>query len=220
MNDKKKIILGLSVVFVAVVGLGALHFFKIKSRGALLSEIEKFDKQASQLEERIKQIPGLREERDKLVEYVDDYIKILPREEHVQHDAFVEIINQYSMDTDIRIETAEYVPSSDKKTRSRRRNGADEETKQDFVRHRYKFRLRGTVPELVQFMHKIENHQRFLKVDALDLKPLGAGGDNDGRVSQDQEEEELELASDPRKEIELTVSTYTYYKDSQKQLKS
>ena len=64
----------------------------------------------------------------------------------------------------------------------------------------------------ISFMNKIENHTRFLKVDAVKIKPLGSSEDARSSMSEEEEENELAQAEQDVKEIELTISTYTYYK--------
>ena len=213
MNDKKRFLLAFVALFALIAGLAALHVLKFQERSELQKKIDSYEKQASDAREKIKRIPTLRQDREKLISFIDQYMTILPKEEHVQHDAFVNTIDQYRLATEIRIDNAEYVVIKEKTTRrGRDAKVAESDEDKGFLRHRYKFKLRGTVPELVQFMNKIENHIRFLKIDALSIKPLGAVRDSDSTPSPDQEEEELALASNPIKEIELTLSTYTYYK--------
>jgi Tfp pilus assembly protein PilO len=216
MNEKQKSILGYVILVAAILGLGALHYTKLKERGQLQAEIDRYTKQAKDAQEKIQAVPDLRAKRDRLASFIDEYMEILPKEEHVQHDAFVDTIDSYRKDTGIVIREAAYVEIKEKKERKKKRGKGDETEKQkDFIRHRYRFRLEGTVPDLIEFVEKIENHARFLKVDALEIKPFGAKGDFTGSGTEKEEMELLALAANERKEIELTVSTYTYYKGSQ-----
>jgi len=65
-------------------------------------------------------------------------------------------------------------------------------------------------------VNKIENHTRFLKVDAINIRPVGSQPtENMDDLSEKVDDEELLKASEPVKEIELTVSTYTYSKGPQ-----
>lgn len=212
MNDKQKVTAGFVVLALAILGLGALHYMKFSERQGMQAEIDRFTKQSQEAQTKIQRIPALTGEREKLISVIDEYSEILPREEHVQHDAFVDIIDGYRRDTDIIIQRAEYVPIKEKRER---RSAPDQQVEtRDFFRHRYKFELLGTVPDLISFVNKIENHTRFLKVDALRIKPLGAGSETRSS-SADQEEQELAQAAEKVKEIELTISTYTYYKGPQ-----
>jgi len=159
--------------------------------------------------DKIKQIPDLRDKRSKLINIIDQYAEILPKEEHVQHEAFVNIIDGYRKDTKIIIQKAEYVKSKDDEKKQKQEN---------FVRHRYKFKLLGTVPDFIEFVNKIENHTRFLKVDAIYIKPVGSADDNTDDIGEKADDQELAIALEQVKEIELTVSTYTYSKGQEKKI--
>ena len=150
---------------------------------------------------KIKQIPELREKRAKLINIIDEYAEILPKEEHVQHEAFMEIIDGYRKDTKIIIQKAEYVKIKEDEKAPKQEN---------FIRHRYKFKLLGTIPDFIEFVNMIENHTRFLKVDAINVKPLGAMEETGEALDDKADDAELAAASEPVKEIELVVSTYTY----------
>ena len=207
-NEKQKIFVT-AVVFVAILtGVGALNWTKLQERSSLCAEIEKSRLEELDAREKRKRIPGLVEERAKLNEQIDSYIQILPPEEDVQHDAFVRVMDQYRKDTKIQIKTAEYVPV---------KQGPRQKDSQSFVRHRYRFKLQGTVPDILQFIAKVENHKRFLKIDAINLRPSGVTGNfTEGDLGDRNDEEILENAKNELKEIDLTVSTYTYVKGTKR----
>ena len=84
LNDKQKIVVA-ALIFLAVLGgLGALNYMKFQERSRLLAEIERYQKEEKAATEKIKQIPDLREKRAKLINIIDQYAEILPKEEHVQ----------------------------------------------------------------------------------------------------------------------------------------
>ena len=210
LSEKQKIIVT-AVGFVVVLGgLGALNYAKIKERFALLGKIEKYKEEEQAATNKIRQIPDLREKRSKLINIIDQYAEILPKEEHVQHEIFVETIDNYRKDTKIVIQKAEYVKPKD----------ADEKKvkQENFVRHRYKFKLLGTVPDFIEFVNKIENHTRFLKVDSISIKPLGSRDEAGDDLSERADDDELTRASEVVKEIEMIVSTYTYFKGQDKKI--
>ena len=215
LNEKQKIILAIITFVLILGGLGALNYSKFKQRSDLVSRIDRFQKEEKAAIEKLKQIPDLREKRSKLINIIDTYAEILPKEEHVQHDAFVNTIDGYRRDTKILIQKAEYLKPEDKRSPQDRKQVQE---KENFVRHRYKFKLLGTVPDFLEFVNKIENHTRFLKVDAIVIKPLGSTDDSSDDLSDKQDEEELARATEPVKEIDLTVSTYTYYKGPDKKI--
>ncbi len=208
LNEKQRMAVVLMVLGLAVIGLGTLIFFKLQERRSLNKKMEELVTKERDAAEKIKRIPKLREERDTLASRIDEYAAILPKDAHVEHDAFVDTIDGYRRDTNIVISKAEYIKPRTVK-RGKRGKGAPKTEK--FIRHRYKFALLGTVPHLIAFMNKIENHTRFLKVDAFDIRPVGGGGGGAPEL-------ELDAADDPLKEIQLTITTYTYFRGSDRKL--
>ena len=197
LNEKQRMAVVMMVLGLAVIGLGTLIFFKLQERRALNKKMEEYLSRERDAKEKIKRIPKLREERNTLASRIDEYAAILPKDAHVEHDAFVDTIDSFRQDTNIVISKAEYIkPKAGK---------GDKKKREKFIRHRYRFQLLGTVPHLIAFMNKIENHTRFLKVDAFDIRPSGGGG-------RGAPELELDAADDPLKEIQLTVTTYTYFR--------
>ena len=209
-SEKQKIVVAAAVCVAIAGGIGYMNYRKVQERGGLLGQMDKYLEEERAAAQKIQRIPELREQRSKLANIIDQYTEILPKEDHVQHENFVQIIDGYRKDTKVIIQKAEYIrPKAKDKT----------SVQETFVRHRYKFKLLGTVPDFIEFVNKIENHTRFLKVDAVNIRPVGASADEGGEeLSEKSDEEELARASEPVKEIELTVSTYTYTKGQEKKI--
>lgn len=198
LNDKQKCAVIIVILVLGIFGVGTLTFLKFRERGDLHKKLQDYLRQEQDAAVKIKRIPELREQRDRLASTVEEYADILPPEGHVQHDAFVNTIDSYRGSVVIR--GAEYVPQAEL-----RRDDAPVEGEK-FIRHRYRFELLGTVPDFTAFVNKIENHTRFLKVDAFTIRPMGAPK-NAGAMSP---ERELANADNEVKEIDVVVSTYTY----------
>ena len=214
LNEKQKVLATAGVFVVLAAGMGGLNYLKLRDRGALLSRIDTYLEEEKKATEKMSRIPELREQRSKLINIIDQYAEILPKEEHVQLETFAEIIDGYRKDTKIVIQKAEYIrPKSVNETAKKKDKVV---VRENFLRHRYKFKLLGTVPDLIEFVNKIENHTRFLKVDAINIRPVGSPAEENDDMSDKGDDEELARASEPVKEIELTVSTYTYSKGQDK----
>jgi len=209
-NEKQKIVLVLLVFLVVIGGLTALNYLKFRNRSELLAKIDALVAEETKANNKIKRIPELREKRASLANIIDEYAEILPKEEHTQHDAFVEIIDSYRKDTQIVIQKTEYLKGKEEVDKKGKPTA-----KENFIRHRYRFKLVGTVPDFLRFINKIENHTRFLKIDAISIRPLGAGEDAGGDF-EGGDAEEIAKARIPFKDIEVTVSTYTYSKIGEK----
>ena len=208
LNEKQKLTVILLVLGLGFAGLGTLTFFKFSERMELDKEMERLVEQEKAASEKIKRIPQLREERGRLASTIDEYAKILPKETHVEHDAFVDTIDTYRQDTNIVIKRAEYVPAVGKATKHDKKKKSRVQPKK-FIRHRYKFELVGTVQDFISFANKIENHTRFLKIDEFNIRPKGAPAQVASFDSMTAARE-LVNADDKEKEIDLTISTYTY----------
>lgn len=210
-NEKQKIVLVLLVFLVVIGGLMGLNYLKFRNRSELLAKIDALVAEETKANNKIKRIPELREKRANLANIIDQYAEILPKEEHTQHDAFVEIIDSYRKDTQIVIQRTEYVKGKADDDPKKGKATA----KENFIRHRYRFKLVGTVPDFLRFINKIENHTRFLKIDSISIRPLGSGEDV-GEFDDKSDAEEIAKARIPFKDIEVTVSTYTYSKIGEK----
>jgi Tfp pilus assembly protein PilO len=71
------------------------------------------------------------------------------------------------------------------------------EEKEAFTRHKYRFEMTGEFSQLHRFINSVENHPRFLRVDGIQLFPLG-------------DREDLISASEPTKLLTVEISTYVY----------
>ncbi len=152
-TEKQKIILAILVFGLLIGGLVALNVLKFRHRSDLLAKIDGLKSEEERANEKIKRIPELREKRANLANIIDQYAEILPKEEHTQHDAFVEIIDGYRRDTQIVIQRVEY------------------------------------------------------------LKPkTETAADDSSDLDDKSDADEIAKARIPYKDIELTVSTYTYSK--------
>jgi Tfp pilus assembly protein PilO len=205
LNEKQKIVLVILVFGLLVSGLVALNVMKYRSRSELLAKIDVLKEEEDKANNKIKRIPELRDKRLNLANIIDQYAEILPREEHTQQDAFVEIVDSFRRDTQLVIQRTEYLRPKQEGEEGKKKS------KENFIRHRYRFKLVGTVPDFLRFMNKIENHTRFLKIDAISIKPLGAP-DELNEFDDKADSDEIAKARIPFKDIELTVSTYTYSK--------
>ncbi|MBI4583628.1 MAG: hypothetical protein HY717_06370 [Planctomycetes bacterium] len=214
LNEKQKIILAIVVVTLLVGALAALNFFKYRERSQLLARLETLKGDERKANDMIRQIPELRKKRQKLADTIDQYASILPPEEHVQHEEFAKIIDNYRRESQVVINRVEALKpkTSDKNKKARASSN------ENFLRHRYRINLMGSFQNYLRFINKIENHTRFLKIDEIKIKPLGAQDSFESSGDEKSEIKVLDKAKNPIKEIELIISTYTYKKDEKKEV--
>ncbi len=206
INEKQKIIAAVLVFTLFTAVMAALNYFRFEERGTLLAKIDSLQKEEKKANEMIRQIPELRQRRKDLAQIIDQYVSILPPEQHIEHEAFANIIDGYSQETLVVIQKVEYLDIDAAKGKKKKRIGTD-----NFVRHRYRLKLIGEYRNFLRFINKIENHQRFLKIDEILIQPLGSNKDI-SKVSKD-EASTLRMATVQYKNIELVLSTYTYKKE-------
>ena len=168
LNEKQKIIVA-TLVFVVLVGsLIASNVMKFNERKELMARHDNLVAEEKKAHDRIAQLPELRKKRANLANIIDQYASILPEEKHIEHDAFADIIDRFSQETQVVIQKVDYLQS----------NQEEENPDENFIRHRYRLTLVGTFPNFLRFANRIENHERFLKLDDISIKPLGAGTRN------------------------------------------
>ncbi|HLU46617.1 MAG TPA: hypothetical protein VK116_00990, partial [Planctomycetota bacterium] len=145
VNDKQKIGVVVGGCVLAVAGMVFLLYSSFSRRSELVEQMQSLQGRESAAQAKIKRIPSLLEEKASLASTVAEYAEILPADQHVQHEAFVDTIDGYRRDTKIIIQKADYVKIREP---SPKRGGKEAPKREEsFVRHRYRFSLVGTVPD-------------------------------------------------------------------------
>ncbi len=207
MSDKRKLLI-IAGIFVAVAaGLGTLTYFQFQKNAAYKDKITVKQKEADDAKRKIARIPDMRQQALELSEQVDRYASILPKEHEVGHDAFVETIARFARDLKIEILRADPVEREDAvpKSAAAAKAASDKAAKRAFSEHSYHFELTGDFPNFLKFLNKIENWDRFLAVEEIEIRPISGGSET--RTAQDKE---IEAAKRHEKSIELVVTTYTH----------
>ena len=207
MSDKQRLVIVGGVILGLVGGLGTLTWFQYRKNSAYSEQIAVKQQEAGEAKQKIARIPALRQQAQELSEQVDRYASILPKEREVVHDAFVETIARFARDLKIEILRADPVDRPDKAPApaAAGTQGSPGPVKQAFSEHSYRFELVGDFPNFLRFVNKIENWDRFLAVEEIEIRPFAAG--SEARGGQDKE---IEAAKRSEKNIELVVTTYTH----------
>ncbi len=130
-------------------------------------------------------IPALEREVIILRENVEEYVKILPEDKQINN--FVNRINEFQTDAGIEL-TGLDAPAR----RSAKKKGKSATAFERFV---YKLKVSGTFRDLVRFINKFENYERFVAVEDFSFKP-------DKRTPAD---EDMRLTGG------ITIETYAYH---------
>lgn len=199
LNEKQQFMVLVVVFAVAILGEGLFAYTCLQKRTDLKDMKIKLDQEEADAQAKIAMIPRLRKESEELAQIIEDYAEILPTEAEVSLDAFLEDIEEFIQDTSLVIINGAPV----EKKFVAKKKGAPEVTRVNFEQHKYRFQLEGTYLDFVRFVNRVENHTRFLEIVEMKIMPMGKTGRGEGG-------EEIRLAENSRKTIELVISTYTY----------
>ncbi len=209
-SEKQQLIILIVVFSLILVGEGVFGYLCLNDRKEAKALIATLDQQRRDAEQKIRLIPSLTEKSEDLAKIIGEYVEILPSDEDVGSDAFLEDIDRFTRDTGLEIKSAKPVVLKRVATSGRKKGkkGGGARQARNFVRHKYRFELEGTFFGLVKFITAIENHSRFLQVDTLEVRPLKVEANSGSKMS------DVDLAENPRKHLMVEISTYTYSKET------
>jgi Tfp pilus assembly protein PilO len=204
LTEKQQLVGILVVAGALVVGEVVFAFMGNSQREELQSELSSLDDRQRVAQAKCDRIPDLEAKVRELSDIVDQYTEILPREDEVSPDAFLDDISRLCSEVGLEIASANPIEVKDT-TKAPRRTGnrntpAPKNQPKSFVQHKYRFEMAGSFPALLQFLNGVENHTRFLQVDELSVENLASGRAGSA----------VEAALDPRKSLVVELSTYTY----------
>ncbi len=155
-------------------------------------ECEELDEQAGVLSEQVatskKRISGIDDLEAEVIvlrENVEAYIRILPDDTEVND--FFRTIDSFRRDSGITIDELKPQANRSKLT-----------TSQVFDKAEYKLKFTATFRQLLQFIARLENHERFVSISEVRIKA--------GTVDE-------KAAGDPVHDVDLTLVTYVYLGD-------
>ena len=208
LTEKQQLIGILTVAGVLVIGEIAFAFMNYSDRDELNTELQALETRQTAAEAKLAQIPHLQRRARELSDIVDQYTEILPREDEVSPDAFLDDISGLCAEVGLEVASAQpiEVKVEQKSNKNRRRSpkgkAAEKKTPKSFLQHKYRFEMEGEFPALMRFVNGVENHTRFLQVDYLSIENIKGKGS--GKM------DDYQLSQNPRKALVVEVSTYTY----------
>lgn len=205
LNERHQLILLIGVFSLVLVGEGTFAYFTWNDRTKAASALSKLSSEEKSAREKKKQIPDLNEKARKLASIIEEYAQILPTDAEVSTDAFLEDIDRFTRNTELKLDTAKSVQVKDPTANQSAKQKKSATTEKNFVQYKYRFTFTGTFNDLLKFVNAVENHSRFLQVDAIDIKPQGAD-------REEKHGDEVKLAENPIKDFTIEISTYTYSK--------
>ncbi len=199
----------IAVFALVFIGEGVFAYFCWNRRTEALAELEKLDRQESAAQAKKSQITNLKNNARELQAIIEEYVQILPTEDEVGYDDFVEDIDAFAKRGSLSIASAVAIEEVKKKKRRGKKDAPVKEA--NFVKHKYRFQLEGTFRGFLQFLTYVENHSRFLQVEDFSIRPAGQDRENSGRTEKHLAA--VSAAENPIKDITVEISTYTYSKE-------
>ncbi len=186
-NTKKKawIIIGVSAAL--ILGSAGVVYMDYTTIGEEEAKIERLKNENMKANLRISKIRGHEDRvlRERLV--VSERVKILPEDKEINE--FVQKISDFSSASGVEVTKLD---DSAARNRGRRKSAGA------FLDIAYKLEVRGTLSQFLDFMHRFESHDRFIKVKQFTIA-------NDEGSSQFEEED-----GPPVHQIEMVLETYVY----------
>ncbi len=202
VTDLQKLGIMIGVFVLLLGGEGVFAYQCVKNRGNAKKNLLRLDRELKDAEAKQRLMPMLIEKLEELSNIFEEYVAILPSKAEVRSDAFLDDIDRFTQQTGLTIKSAKPVVVKNRATPKAKKG----RNTLNFVRHKYRFELEGPFLGLIKFISAIENHSRFLQVDALELRPHSSSGGG--------QKSDVELAENPRKYLMVEISTYTYSKET------
>ena len=186
MEENQKLILSVVVVVLVAAAIGGGLYWGWKQLEAAQQDLEKKKQEEQELRHQIEvEIPKLKEELDSKRDLVATYEKTLPSAKEIEE--MDETLNRYKLQAGVTLES--------RQPERRRVTGGARAQVLPYDEYSYQLSLEGDFFAWVEFLRLLENHERFIRVDAFDV-----------RVVEGEEEEEEKL------EVTTKVSTFSFAK--------
>jgi len=167
-------------------GSAAGSWFTWKECGDLEAEAAAITDQVGAMKKKVAGIDDLETEVIVLRENVAGYIRILPNDAEVNE--FFRTINAFQRDSGITIDNLEPQRARTKL-----------QTSQVFDRAEYKMKFTATFRQLLKFIERLENHERFVSISEVKVKA--------GKRDEKQ-------PGEPVHDVDLSLVTYVYLGDA------
>jgi len=181
MNEKQKLMVAVAIAAAIAMGLAYVIYVEYRASVETLATTANVKNDIEAAEAKIKEIPGLEADRNRLAAVVEDYVRILPDEKEVE--ALLETLSELK-------DKAGLAPDAITSfTFTQEPIGASRAASANFQKYIRQVRLKATLFQFADFVNRLERYKRFIQVDTFSLRPLAEGTEQD---------------------ITLQMSTFTY----------
>jgi Tfp pilus assembly protein PilO len=188
MNEKQKLMVAAAVAAAIAIGLAYLIYVEYGTSVEALETTANVKKGIQLAEAKIKEIPGLEAERNRLAAVVEEYVRILPDEKEVE--ALLETLSELKDKAGLAPDAITSFTFTQEPIGTSR--SAASANFQKYVRQ---VRLRATLFQFADFVNRLERYKRFIQVDSFSLRPQTEGTVHD---------------------INMQMSTFTYSRAKKK----
>jgi|GEM_PF-3917873 Tfp pilus assembly protein PilO len=190
MAEKNTSTIILFVITGAIIVLfGVLGLLKFKSGQKIKADIKTTQDEINRLKMQATEKASLEQRIEEAMHAVDQLTKILPNKEEVREAEFMRLLKSFEESSGVTVLSLS----------PQQQQLPGEETGSGYSQHKYVVKLKGSFPQFVKFLHSLETHIRFFKVDSFDLQ-----------APTEESEYEEETYTPKRLSIKVTISTYTY----------
>jgi len=158
LSEQQKLIIagGVGLVVVAVL-LYMVYDAQAQIQKAR-KEITSYRQKIVTAQQRIKEIPALREKRYALTNAVEEYVRILPNGREVE--ALLDTVSDLKKEAEIEL-------MSFRIERGQRRRGGS----RNFEKHTRQTKVVGEFFNIAKFINLLERYKRFMSVESFEMKP-------------------------------------------------
>ena len=169
MDEKQKLMIAIGVAAAVAVGLLYLIYLERNTAAETQTSIETCREAVKAAEAKIAEIPKLEAERQELIKFVEDYVRILPDEKEVE--ALLETLSELK-------DQAGLAPDAITSFQFGQEGGfmRSRATSANFQRYTRKVALKANFFQFATFASLLERYKRFIQVDSFSIKPKAEGG--------------------------------------------
>jgi len=154
-----------AVAAAVAVFLAVLIFMEYRASGETQQTIANLQQSIEKADGKIREIPALEAERNRLTEVVEEYVRILPDEKEVE--ALLETLSELKDKAGLAPDAIESFTFAAEPTGAKSRAA----TSANFQKYMRQVRLHATLFQFADFINRLERYKRFIQVDSFSLRP-------------------------------------------------
>jgi len=179
-------IVSIVVVVLIIVTLGVLSFLKRRECQRVAEQVKVVEEEVKRMRKQVEEKKQLKRKIREAMKAVAELTKILPNRAEIEEANFLKLL--YSFQERSKVKLVALSPLQ--------KIGGRGTAQKGYRQHKYDIKLSGTYTQFVKFLHLLETHKRYFKVDSFNLKASTY--------------KKLKPNESPELSISMRVTTYTY----------